>query len=270
MRLSSKRIGGRGYLLLALATALSLAGQTGTVTSVSVGNYKPIVAPGSIVSGWGTSLAATTVFANNNPSGMAITLPEMLGNVRLTVVDAAKTSRMAGIYMVSPGQINYVLPDATAQGAATLTVTNGTAPITGPVLVSNIAPSIFTADGSGKGVPAAQILRVTGGSQATYESPFQTGTSTFVPAPINVAASGGEVYILLYGTGIRRHSLNPVIATIGDVGVPVTYAGAQSEYPGLDQINIGPLPATLAGKGNSELTVMVDGVPANAVAVAIR
>lgn len=270
MRHCSKHFAPIRHLAFALATALVAIAQGGTVTSVSVGNYRPIVAPGSIVSGWGTNLAASTAVANNNPGSSVVTLPEMLGNVRLSILDSTKTARMAGIYMVSPGQINYLLPDATAQGAATLTVTNGTSTLMGPLLVSNIAPAIFTADGSGQGVPAAQVLRATAAGQVTYEAPFQTGTATFVPAPINLGGAGETVYILLYGTGIRRHSLNPVIATIAGVNVPVAYAGAQSQYPGLDQINIGPLPQSLAGKGNSELSVMVDGVPANAVAISIR
>lgn len=270
MRLFSKHLSSVKHLLIAVATAYAAVGQTGMVTSVSVGNYRSIVSPGSIVSAWGTGLATTTVVANNNPGAEEIILPRTLGNVQLSLVDSEKTTRMAGIYMVSPGQINYLLPEATAQGAATLTVMNGASRITGPVFVSNIAPAIFTADGSGKGVPAAQILRVASTGQATYETPFQTGSSTFMPAPISLANAGDKVYILLYGTGIRRRSLNPVIATIGGATVPVAFAGAQSQYPGLDQINIGPLPQSLAGKGSSELALMVDGVPANAVTISIR
>ncbi|HEU0124069.1 MAG TPA: hypothetical protein VFQ91_26285 [Bryobacteraceae bacterium] len=257
-------------LFVLTTAAIAFGQQAGTVVSVSVGNYRPIVSPASIVSGWGTGLAANTVVANTNTSGPALQLPETLGNVRLTLVDSARAAQTPGLYMVSPGQVNYVLPDPTAQGLANLTLANGTSSLNGTVLVSNVAPAIFSADGSGNGVPAAQILRITAAGQAVYEMPFRTGASTYTPAPIRVSTQGESVYVLLYGTGFRRHSLNPVIATVGGVNVPVLYAGAQSQYPGMDQINVGPLPASLAGKGVTDLQVIVDGVPANTVTISIQ
>ena len=61
-----------------------------------------------------------------------------------------------------------------------------------------------------------------------------------------------------------------MIVTIGGVSVPVLYAAAQGQYPGLDQINIGPLPQSLVGFGAVDLAVTIDGVPANTVRIAIR
>lgn len=59
-------------------------------------------------------------------------------------------------------------------------------------------------------------------------------------------------------------------ATIGGVGVPVTYAGAQGGYVGLDQVNVGPVPRALMGAGVVSVAVTVDGLAANPVQVAIR
>jgi len=233
--------------------------------SVSVANYRPIVAPDSIVSGWGSNLAPTLVVANTNPP---VTLPVALGGVTLNVTDSAQTTSTVRLYMVSPGQINYLLPSNIAIGKATIVSTAGGTP--SPVLVSNVAPGILTADGSGNGVPAAQILRVSA-SGALYEPPFVAGSTTFTPRPIDLTTSPSDgVYVILYGTGFRLHSLNPVIATVKGTQVPVTYAGAQSQYPGLDQVNIGPLPASLAGSGPVDVVVTVDGVPSNTVRLAIR
>jgi uncharacterized protein (TIGR03437 family) len=61
-----------------------------------------------------------------------------------------------------------------------------------------------------------------------------------------------------------------VIATIGGVRVPVLYAGAQSQFPGLDQINLGPIPQSLVGKGEVDVILTVDGVPANTVRLAFQ
>ena len=45
---------------------------------------------------------------------------------------------------------------------------------------------------------------------------------------------------------------------------------AHSVFPGLDQINIGPLPRSLAGLGAVEIRIEVDGIEANVVTVHIR
>jgi uncharacterized protein (TIGR03437 family) len=64
--------------------------------------------------------------------------------------------------------------------------------------------------------------------------------------------------------------LSAVTATVGGIAVPVLYAGPQSEYPGLDQVNIGPLPASLGGRGQLTIAMKVDGKDTPAVTVAIR
>jgi uncharacterized protein (TIGR03437 family) len=168
--------------------------------------------------------------------------------------------------MVSPSQINYVLPSAVTLGAATLMVQSPTGSAQGTVLISNVSPGLFTFNGMGTGVPAAQVIRLAADGNVTYESPVQSGTTN--PSPISIGSD--QVYLALYGTGIRRHSLNPVFVFINSVSVPALYAGPQGQYPGLDQVNVGPLPTSLAGTGTTNLVLTVDGVPANTVQVAFQ
>jgi len=52
--------------------------------------------------------------------------------------------------------------------------------------------------------------------------------------------------------------------------VPVTYAGAQGIYVGLDQVNVGPVPRSLMGAGVVSVALTVDGQQANSVQVAIQ
>ena len=52
--------------------------------------------------------------------------------------------------------------------------------------------------------------------------------------------------------------------------MPVLYAGAQATFAGLDQVNIGPLPASLAGKGTVNLVLTVESQTANTVEVAFK
>jgi uncharacterized protein (TIGR03437 family) len=78
------------------------------------------------------------------------------------------------------------------------------------------------------------------------------------------------IYLSFYGTGIRGASgLANVFATIGGVRVQALYAGAQTQIPGLDQINV-PLPLTLRGSGMVDVTVTVDGVKSNTVQIIVQ
>jgi uncharacterized protein (TIGR03437 family) len=80
----------------------------------------------------------------------------------------------------------------------------------------------------------------------------------------------GQVTLRLYGTGIRGFSaLAGLSATVGGVTVPVQQAGAVAGAPGLDQVIVG-LPATLAGRGEVDLLLKVDGKPANSVRVNLK
>jgi uncharacterized protein (TIGR03437 family) len=84
--------------------------------------------------------------------------------------------------------------------------------------------------------------------------------------PIDV--SGGQTYLVLYGTGIHNHA-NAVAATIGSAQVTAAYAGVQGAYLGEDQINI-QLPASLQGAGAVDVTLTVDGQTTNSVKVLIQ
>jgi len=50
------------------------------------------------------------------------------------------------------------------------------------------------------------------------------------------------------------------------VDLPVLYAGAQGTLAGLDQVNA-QLPQSLAGRGEVDVMLTVDGKPANTVRV---
>ena len=88
--------------------------------------------------------------------------------------------------------------------------------------------------------------------------------------PIDLAA--GSTYLILYGTGFRNYmgGLGSWKADVGGVSVPVVFAGGQPNFAGLDQVNIGPLPNTLAGKGTVNLVLTVESQTANTVTVAFK
>jgi len=247
-------------LFFTSALASSAIAQTGTFTSMSMASYGALVSPDSIVAGFGSNLGVGNT-AGSPP------LQTTLAGASVTITDSAGAKFAAPLYLVSPGQINYLIPAGAAIGKATVAVTTASGMLPGTVLISNIAPAIATASADGKGVPAAQLFRLNAAGVTSVQPVFMGSTGAYTPAPINLSTASDQVYLMLYGTGIRRHSLNPVIATLGGIRVPVTYAGAQSQFPGLDQVNIGPLPQSLVGKGAVNLVLTVDGVPANTVAL---
>jgi uncharacterized protein (TIGR03437 family) len=117
------------------------------------------------------------------------------------------------------------------------------------------------------GLAAAIVLIVGSGGAQSFQNIYQLSPSNAVIAqPIDLSA--GQVYLELYGTGIRNAT--SVSATVGGLSVPVLSSGAQGQYPGLDQVNIGPLPASLAGKGQTNISLTANGQTSNSVNVTFK
>jgi len=93
-------------------------------------------------------------------------------------------------------------------------------------------------------------------------------SNAVVPFPIDVAAANTQIYLEMYGTGIRNAT--NVAVMVGGVNVPVLFSGSAPGYAGVDQVNIGPQPASLAGQGNVNIVLTADGQAANTVNVAIQ
>ncbi len=233
--------------------------------AASAASGSAVLSAESIASYYGSNL--TTAIA----SAATLPLPLTLGAVSLQVKDSTGAVRLAPLFYVSPGQINFEVPPGTATGPVTLTVVNSTGATvdTSTASVNTIAPALFTADASGKGVAAALAIRVTlpGGQQSS--SPiFQCANGVCSSVPINLGVDT-PTYLSLYGTGIRNRSTpDKVQVTVHGISVPVQAAQAQGSFVGLDQVNV-QLPLSLRGSGESDLVLTVDGVPANTVRVNI-
>ncbi len=232
---------------------LNTATEVGTFTDANGASFaNGAQAVDSIVSAFGTGMAAGKVGASTLP------LPTTLGGVTIEVKDAAGVTRQAPLFYVSPGQINYAIPDGTADGTATVTIQSGTGTFVAQQQVVNVAPGIFNANGLAAGT-----------AEKTVNGAQQLVTLVNNGAAVPVDVSGEGTYLTLYGTGIRNH-VNAVTAAVGTItGLPVAYAGAQGVYFGEDQINI-QLPASLAGAGLVNVTVTVDGRVSNPVKIFVK
>ena len=237
--------------------------RASTITTVSAASFLgPLLTPNSIASGFGSNLATATEAATSVP------LPTTLAGTTVTVTDTMGTARLAQLFFVSPGQINYLIPEGTAIGLATVTVTTADgSTLTGSVEIVVVAPGLFTANATGEGVAAAFYLRVAADGTRTQDLIFDPNTLASIP--IDLGSEGDQIFLLLFGTGIRGFT-SQVTATVGGENVPVLGAVPQGEFVGLDQVNIGPLPRSLAGRGEVDIILTTDGKQANTVTVNIE
>jgi uncharacterized protein (TIGR03437 family) len=247
------------------AVTVSVVNTVGTTNAASFAGS--IVAPDSIVAIFGIDLATGTASAE------AIPLPTNLLGTTVTIKDSTGTERTGGLFFVSPGQINMAMPAATATGRANITVRNGQGVSSvGTVDVELVAPGIFTASSNGSGAPAAQVLRINAQGIRTLEpvARFDVPMQKWVPIPIDLGPESDQLFLILFGTGIRLGSgTQGVVVTIGGIVVDTQFAGAVPGFVALDQINA-VLKRSLAGKGEVNAVVKVDNSSSNTFILAFR
>ncbi|MEK7833481.1 MAG: hypothetical protein AAB401_20490, partial [Acidobacteriota bacterium] len=212
------------------------------------------VAPDSLVSAFGEELSASAKAAGGE-------LPTKLNGTTVRVKDGVCAEHLASLFFVSPGQVNYLFPPSAASGVGTVSVFNEAGAVSvASVQISKTAPGLFAANANGQGIAAASVLRIKANGRLQYEKAvqFDAAQNRYVAQPIDLSIPGDQVFLLLFGTGLRlRNSLNGVTATIAGIPVEVLYAGAQGDFVGLDQINL-RLPQSLAGRGEVNVVLMVD------------
>jgi uncharacterized protein (TIGR03437 family) len=143
---------------------------------------------------------------------------------------------------------------------------------TGSAELYDSATGLFTANSDGQGVAAALAFRLKADGAQQFEpvARFDSAQNRFVAEPIDLGPETDQVFLALFGTGIKFHSgLSAVSSTIGDTSSEVLFADAVPGFVGLDQVNV-RLPRSLAGRGEVDVVLSVDGKAANPVRVTIR
>jgi len=215
------------------------------------------LAPGSLASAFslfGAQLAISTEAATSAD------WPTELGGATVTVEDSAGVMHPAQISYASPGQVNYRIPEGVASGVAEVTIAAGGEEVVAGLYLVETYPNLFqlTEDG----LAAGNVLRVSGGEQS-FEDVFTTVDG--VAEATTVEFNGDDLYLIFYGSGIGVGD-SAVSVTVNGSQVDVLYGGPQGTYDGLDQFNI-QLPAALAGAGDVEIVVTVNGRVSNPVYV---
>ena len=235
----------------------------GPAVFVSAASSQPgPAAPGSIVSTYGVDLATTTASATTTP------LPTSLAGTTVTLVDSTGVSATAPLFFVSSGQVNFLISPGAANGLASVAISSADGKIsTGKVTIAAVAPSLFVFNSAG--LAAGNAISVEADGTEVTGNTFQIVNGAIVPLPINLGPPAQQVVLVLYGTGIAgRSSLARVSVSIGGLSLPVAYAGPQGDA-GLDQVNV-QLPASLAGSGNTAISVVADGSVSNTAYITIQ
>ncbi|NOT62441.1 MAG: hypothetical protein HOP19_19725, partial [Acidobacteria bacterium] len=165
----------------------------------------------------------------------------------------------APLFFVSPGQINFQVPERTMIGPATIIIRNSFGNVSLARLnLAPVSPGVFTRLANGKGAPAAVASTDNG---QTYALSMSNADGS----PVEVQVGHIAVF---FGTGLRFQS-GALSATAAGIALTPAYAGVQGQLVGLDQINL-IIPETLRGKGETELIFLFDGRNANAIRIKVR
>ncbi len=225
-------------------------------------SFKLTVAPDSLASIFGDNFVASPV------SAALLPWPTMLGGISVVFRDSLGVERLAALKFVSPGQINAVVPADVPLGQVTVIVRSAAGDVeAGQATIANVAPGIFSGDGTGTGPAAAAVLTVhPDGSTAFLQQATRCdGHGNCTPNPINLGTDGDQNFLILYGVGIRRGGQIAKVRIAGQDMTPL-YAGPQVQYGGVDQVNVA-LPSSLRGAGDVTIMIVIGDQVSNSVVV---
>jgi uncharacterized protein (TIGR03437 family) len=213
-----------------------------------------------------TALAPSNQQANSaSESARRPSLPIELNGVSVSVNEAA-----AGLYFVSPGQINFVVPPGLGPSPSgtpyPVVINNNGTTIRSTMTIVLAQPDIFTMT-NGFGSNRASVLNVTNPLSAGSPEPF-TVTTTYVDS--TGATVTAATILRIFVTGARRitdaSQITVRIGTTDIVGTTATTSPIKispTDLPGTDQIDV-TLPASLAGAGDVPVIVTISGTASRA------
>jgi uncharacterized protein (TIGR03437 family) len=217
------------------------------VTTVDAAKFGNLAAPETIVAAFGDKLASQSVPARTVP------LPTQLDGTSVYI-----NGIPAGLLYVSEKQVNYVIPPSTPLGQAEVVVVAKDGTVSrGVVNVTTTTPAIFTGRGDGSGAPAGVASRDGQNFDILLTNPDGS------PVPIDAGN-----YVALFGTGLRFPS-TPVKITIGGTDIDPLFVGPQGSLEAIEQINL-QIPQSLAGKGDVDLVLTLEGRTSNTVKLRIK
>lgn len=239
-------------LLAILILGSAAFGQTPTVSAGGVLNsasFDPTmpVSPGSLISIFGSNLAATTANADSIP------LSTMLDNVSVTVNGVP--APLNGVFHESGfDQLNAQLPWNVQTGTAEVVVTNnGVASPPQNITVGQFSPGIFSVNfGTGQAIainnPDGSLAAPAGSIPGLSTRPAKIGD----PGGLIILATGlGPVTPTVANGASSTDALRTTVTTpvvlIGGVQAQVLFSGLSPNFVGVNQINVALAQGTPTG-----------------------
>jgi uncharacterized protein (TIGR03437 family) len=182
------------------------------------------------------SIYGTNMGPASSPPLSSWPLQKTLGGVTIQIQDASGATLQAIPLYVSPGQINAILPSATAVGTATATATYGgqtSAPASFTVVKSSFGILAQDQAGSGPGV-VSNYVQNAAWPMNTIVSSAQPGQPVVLWGTGLGPVTGDETTPPVQGD--LRSGLDPMTLWVGGQQVNIDYAG-RSTSAGQDQIN---------------------------------
>jgi uncharacterized protein (TIGR03437 family) len=244
------------HAITAYLQAVPFIAPAGIVSAAGV-TPDGTMAPGSIISIYGNSLAPALQIAAANP------LPQTLGNVTVTI-----GNYLLPLLFVSPGQINAQLPSELAAGNYTLLIQQtGQADVSGQLTVSRDAPGVFT-QANAQLQPLVLALHQDG-TMVTFDSP----------------AIHGET-ISIYGTGFGPYATtivdgffvpptpavnlsDSVMLNIGAIVKAPDFAGAAPGMVGMTLVQM-KITDDIPSGTTVNLSMMVNSKPSTTVVLPLQ
>jgi uncharacterized protein (TIGR03437 family) len=239
----------------------------GVLNAASFDKSMPVT-PGSLISIFGSNLAATTASADTIP------LSTQLGNVKVSV--NGTDLPLTGVFHTANGdQINAQLPWGTQAGAAQVVVTNnGVASPAQSLQVAPFSPGIFSVNfGTGQAIainPDGSLAAPAGSIPGLSTRPAKVGDPFMIILATGLGAVSPSVPDGNNASGgVRTNSTTPVVL-VGGVPVTVLFSGLSADFVGVNQINVQLPPGTPTGSA-VPLQIQVGGLTStNQVTIAVQ
>jgi len=214
-----------------------------TVASVNAASYEAgPLARGSLASVFGNNLAAENLKSEDVPP------PTKLGGVTFEMIDSANVKRAAGLVMVSPQQINFVIPDEMALNDATFVIKDGSKPVAeGKLKIVDAKPALFTSGSTDNKLAVGMTNADSSSPQSLVD---QDGRARMIGA----GPPWAPTTLTLLATGLRY--AESVQIMIGEQLMQPTFVGPDTALAGVDRVDV-KMPMNLRG-GMNKLSLVVN------------
>jgi uncharacterized protein (TIGR03437 family) len=231
-----------------LASQYDAAVAPPQITSVvNAGDFSQAMAPGGLISVFGSQLSPVNMATNQLP------LPTALGDSCLTV-----NGTPVPMLFVSPQQINAQLPYNAAGDETLVLYTPGGVSNNYDLTLTSDAPSVFLSGVAGPETGIATVVRTANNQLVTPTNPINPGDQIVIYAT-GLGATSPPVQ-----AGVPAPSrplavvIDTPVVTLGGVALTIGYAGLAPGEVGVYQINAG-VPRSVAPGMSVPLTITQSG-----------